>query len=77
MNGSAGSIRPKKQEQELTGSNGDVPASEKESGDPVVGLAVSIVEIITIRHTCSRPGDGVYAGLTGLCGSLVWRGKRS
>ena len=51
MNGSAGSSRLKKQKQELAGSNGAVPASKMESGDPVVGLAVRIVEIIAIRHT--------------------------
>jgi hypothetical protein len=44
MNGFAGSSRPKMQKQELAGSNGAVPASEKENGDPVVGLAVRIVE---------------------------------
>ena len=44
MNGSVGSSRPKRQKQELAGSNGDVPASETESEDPVVGLAVRIVE---------------------------------
>ena len=42
MNGSAGSSRQKKQKQELTGSK---------SGDPVVGLAVRIAEIIAIRST--------------------------
>jgi hypothetical protein len=46
MNGFAGSSRPKKQKQELAGSNGAVPASKRESGDPVVGLVVRIVEII-------------------------------
>ena len=46
MNGSAGLSRRKKQKQELAGSNGAVPASEMESGDPVVGLAVRIVEVI-------------------------------
>ena len=51
MNGSAGSSRQKKQKQELTGSNGAVPASRTESGDPVVGLAVRIAEIIAIRST--------------------------
>jgi D-Ala-D-Ala ligase-like protein len=51
MSGSAGSSRPKKQKQELTGSNGAVPASKTESGDPVVGLAVRIVEIIAIQST--------------------------
>src|SRR5262249_19037447 len=51
MSGSAGSSRPKKQKQELTESNGAVPASKTESGDPVVGLAVHIVEMITIRQT--------------------------
>src|SRR5262245_41793837 len=45
MNGFAGSSRPKRQKQELAGSNGAVPASKRESGDPVVGLAVRIVEI--------------------------------
>ena len=51
MNGSVGSSRPKRQKQELAGSNGAVPASETESGDPVVGLAVRIVEIIaTYTH---------------------------
>src|SRR5262249_48913166 len=48
MNGFAGSSRPKRQRQELTGSNGAVPASKRESGDPVVGLAVRIVEIIVV-----------------------------
>ena len=50
MNGSAGSSRPKKQKQEVAGSKGAVPASKMESGDPVVGLVVLIVEIIAIRH---------------------------
>jgi hypothetical protein len=45
MSGYAGSSRPKKQKQELAGSNGAVPVSKTESGDPVVGLAVRIVEI--------------------------------
>jgi hypothetical protein len=44
MNGSAGSSQPKKQKQELAESNGAVPASETESGDPVVGPAARIVE---------------------------------
>jgi hypothetical protein len=44
MNGSAGSSRPKNQKQELIGSSGAVPASKTESGDPVVGRAVRIVE---------------------------------
>jgi carotenoid cleavage dioxygenase-like enzyme len=44
MNGFAGSSRPKKQKQGLTGSSGAVPTSKTESGDPVVGLAVRIVE---------------------------------
>jgi len=44
MNGFAGLSRRKKQKQELAGSNGAVPASEMESGDPVVGQAVRIVE---------------------------------
>ena len=43
MNGSAGSSRQKGRKQELTGSNGAVPASKAESGDPVGGLAVRIV----------------------------------
>jgi len=51
MSGSAGSNRPKNHKQELTGSNGAVPASKTESGDPVVGLAARIVEIIAIRST--------------------------
>jgi hypothetical protein len=51
MNGSAGSSRPKRLKQEFIGSNGAVPASEKENGDPVVGLAVRIVEIIATSHT--------------------------
>jgi hypothetical protein len=51
MNGFAGSSRPKKQKQELAGSNGVVLASKTESGDPVVGLAVRIVEFIAIWHT--------------------------
>jgi hypothetical protein len=45
-----GSSRPKRLKQGLTGSIGAVPASEKESGGPVVGLAVRIVEISAI-HT--------------------------
>jgi hypothetical protein len=49
MNGFAGSSRPKKQKQELAGSNGAVPAWQKESGDPAVGLDVRIAEIIAIR----------------------------
>jgi hypothetical protein len=44
MNGSAGLSRRKKPKQELAGSNGAVPDSETESGDPVVGLAVRIVK---------------------------------
>ena len=44
MNGSVGSSRPKRQKQERAGSNGAVPASETESEDPVVGLAVRIVD---------------------------------
>jgi hypothetical protein len=48
MSGYAGSSRPKEKKQELAGSNGAVPASKTESGDPVVGLAVRIVEIIII-----------------------------
>ena len=43
--------RPKRLKQELIGSNGAVPASEKENGDPVVGLAVRIVEIIATPNT--------------------------
>jgi hypothetical protein len=54
MNGSAGSSRPKRLKQELIGSNGAVPASEKENGDPVVGLAVRIVEIIATHIPCTR-----------------------
>jgi hypothetical protein len=54
MNGFAGSSRPKKQKQELAGSNGAVPASKRESGDPVVGLVVRIVEIIAIHIHCTR-----------------------
>src|SRR5262245_35665771 len=55
MSGYAGSRRPKGQKRELAGSNGAVPASKTESGDPVVGLAVRIVEIIA--HTLSVPVD--------------------
>jgi hypothetical protein len=58
MNGSAGSSRQKKQKQELTGSNGAVPASRTESGGPVVGLAVRIAEIIASQeaaHTVLLP----------------------
>jgi hypothetical protein len=47
----AGLSRQKKQKPELAESNGAVPASKKESGDLVVGLAVRIVEIIVIRRT--------------------------
>src|SRR5262245_41312948 len=54
MNGYAGSSRPKRQKQELAASNRAVPVSEKESGDPVVGLAVRIVEIIAIHIHCTR-----------------------
>jgi hypothetical protein len=54
MNGFAGSSRPKKQKQELAGSNGVVLASKTESGDPVVGLAVRIVETIAIWYTSRR-----------------------
>jgi Bacteriocin-protection, YdeI or OmpD-Associated len=36
----------KKAETRTPGSNGAVPASKRESGDPVVGLVVRIVEII-------------------------------
>jgi len=49
MNGFAGSSQQKKWKQELAGSNGAAPASEMERGDPVVGLAVRIVEIIANR----------------------------
>jgi hypothetical protein len=45
MNGFVGSSRPKREKQELAGSNGAVLALKRESGDPVVGLAVRIVEI--------------------------------
>ena len=77
MNGFAGSSWPKRQKQELAGSNGAVPALKRESGDPVVGLAVRIVEIIAIRIHCTRFRDGAYAGhVTGLVESLGWRGKR-
>jgi hypothetical protein len=48
MSGYAGSSRPKEQKQELAGSNGAVPVSKMESGDPVAGLAVRIVEITNI-----------------------------
>jgi hypothetical protein len=76
MNGFAGSSRPKRQKQELAGSNGAVPASKRESGDPVVGLAVRIVEIIAIHIHAPVSVHGVYAGqVTGLCGSPVWRSK--
>ena len=44
----------KRLKQELIGSNGAVPASEKENGDPVVGLAVHIVEIIATHIPCTR-----------------------
>ena len=54
MNGSAGSSRPKRLKQELIGSNWAVPASKKENGDPVVGLAVRIVEIIATHIPCTR-----------------------
>jgi hypothetical protein len=57
MNGSAGLSRQKKPKQELAGSNGAVPASETESGDPVAGLAVPIVE-----NFAPVSVDGVYAG---------------
>jgi len=46
MNGFAGSSQQKKRKQDITGSNGGAPASERESEGPVVGLAVRIVEII-------------------------------
>ena len=45
MNGICWISWPKRQKQELAGSDGAVPASETESGDPVVGLAVRMVEI--------------------------------
>jgi len=45
MNGFAGSSQQKKWKQEFTGSNGGAPASEMESEDPVVGLAVRIVDM--------------------------------
>ena len=45
----------KGRKQELAGSNGAVPASKAESGDPVVGLAVHIVEIIAIRLNSALP----------------------
>ena len=57
MNGSAGSSRPKNQKQGLAGSNGAVPASKKESGDPVVGLAVRIVEINHARKSARAPAS--------------------
>ena len=44
----------KRPKQELTGSNGAVPASKTESEDPVVGLAVRIVEIISTGIHCTR-----------------------
>src|SRR5262249_25312102 len=53
MNGFAGSSRPRRQKQELAGSNGAVRASKRENGDPVVGLAVRIVEIIAIDIHCT------------------------
>ena len=45
----------------LIGSNGAVPASEKENGDPVVGLAVHIVEIIATTYLAPASIDRVYA----------------
>src|SRR6185312_1422762 len=74
MNGFAGSSRPKRQKQELAGSNGAVPASKRESGDPVVGLAVRIVEIIAIHIHCTRFRSwGLRRTVIGLCGSPLWR----
>jgi hypothetical protein len=62
MNGFAGSSPPKKQKQGLAGSNGVVLASKTESGGPVVGLAVRIVETIAIWHTIAAVSlSPVYA----------------
>ena len=63
MNGSAGSSLPRNQKQELAGSNGAVPASKTESGDPVVGLAVRIVE-------------GVWGRDPGSCRLMALSGRR-
>jgi hypothetical protein len=59
----------KGRKQELAGSNGAVPASKAESGDPVVGLAVHIVEIIAIRLNCS-PSDVRFGSIADI-GELV------
>lgn len=48
MNGSVGLSRQKGWKQELAGSNGAVPASKTESGDPVVGLGVRIVTVVML-----------------------------
>jgi len=53
MNGFAGSSQQKKRKQDITGSNGGAPASERESEGPVVGLAARIVEIISSGIHCS------------------------
>jgi O-methyltransferase len=59
MNGFAGSSRPKKRKQELAGSNGVVLALKTESADPVVGLAVRIVEFIAIGKQMTYCLSGV------------------
>jgi hypothetical protein len=50
-------VGQKTHKQELAGSNGAVPASKTEAGDPVVGLAVRIVK-------------GIWAAIVGSC--LYW-----
>src|SRR5262249_34194914 len=52
----------KKAETKLAGSNGAVPASKRESGDPGVGLAVRIAEIIAIGIL---DGSGQQSGRQG------------
>ena len=63
-------LRSKRQKQELAGSNGAVPASKRESGDPVVGLAVRIVEIIAIHIHCTRFRSW---GLRRTCDRTLWK----
>jgi hypothetical protein len=74
MNGSAGSSRLKKQKQELAGSDRAVPASKTESGDPVVGLAVRIVEIIA-AHIAAVSVDPVYGVSAGVRSRLDRRDR--
>src|SRR5262245_60487181 len=78
MNGFAGSSRPRNRKQELIGSNGAVPTSKTESGDPVVGLAVRIVEsqvrLNSMRLVPVHPFVRVRLRTKG---RIFYRGKRN